>query len=214
MAYRKIQQDRINKGLCKNCGQPRSGTAKVYCSNCIKKAKPLIDARRRKLREAGLREDCGDETKGNRVHCEICLFKQRTTKTAWQKRVPHGFCTICGKRKCLPELVNAKLHMKRCQECYLRHASAVQLGTSKYWTTLLIKLEQQQWCCTYSGDEIVLGVNDSMDHIIPKSKKPNLAKDPSNIQWVTRVVNRIKSNLTHSEFISLARCISDRFPEH
>lgn len=210
MAYRKIQQDRVDKGLCRNCGQPREGGAKVYCPVCISRAKFPIEKRRIRLREAGLCEDCGDETKGDRVHCEVCLAKQRAYRTDWKRQVPRGFCTRCKRNKCLPQLIDAKLYMRSCQECYLRHAASVQLGSSEHWKALLNKLERQQWQCIYSGDTIMLGVNDSMDHIIPKSRQPNLAKDPSNVQWVTRVVNRIKSNLTHDEFLDLIRRIYNR----
>lgn len=213
MAYRKIEQDRIDKGLCKNCGQPRT-SAKVYCRSCIDKAKTFIDARRKKLREMGRCEDCGCDTQNDRVHCETCLAKQRAHRTKWKKLVPRGFCTRCKKNECLPQLIDAKLFMRLCQECYLRHAASVQLGSSQYWTTLLSTLEQQGWQCVYSGDEIILGVNDSVDHIMPKSKQPSLAKIPSNIQWVTRTINLTKGCLDHDEFLTLVRHINDRFPEH
>lgn len=213
MAYRKIQQDRIDKGLCRNCGQPRSDTAKVYCPDCISRAKPLINIREKRLRISGLCSDCGKETIDSRVHCEACLSKQREYRTNWKKQVPRGFCTRCKKNRCLPQLIDAKLYMRSCQECYLRHAASAQLGSSKYYYSLLSKLEQQQWQCAYSGDKIVLGVNDSMDHIVPKSRKPDLAKDPSNIQWVTRVVNRLKNNLMHDEFLELIRRIHNRYSD-
>lgn len=211
MAYRKIEQDRIDKGLCKNCGQLRT-TAKVYCPSCVKTVTTIAKTRHTKLRAEGLCGDCGKETSDNRVHCEVCLSKQRNRLTKWKQQVPRGFCTRCKKNKCLPQLIDAKLFMRSCQECYLRHAASAQIGSSKHWTTLLAKLEQQQWQCVYSGDEIVLGVNDSVDHIYPKSKYPDRALDISNIQWVTRTINRMKDCLEHDEFLEVIHRIHDRFP--
>lgn len=201
MPYTKIQQDRINQGLCRACGAPRRGTAKTYCQTCIAKMQVHIKARRKRLRKDGLCEDCGQIPKDGMVHCEKCLTRQRIHRTNWKKQVPIGFCTACRHKKCLKSLVNAKLHMRSCQECYLRHAAACQFSSTKLWTILLDKLESQQWQCVYSGDKIILGLNDSMDHIIPKSIRLDLIKNPSNIQWVTRIVNKIKHNLTHDEFI-------------
>ncbi len=204
MAYGKKQQDRIDKGLCRNCDTPRSGTAKVYCPGCIEKAKNHIDVRRSKLRDSGLCIDCGKETKDDRVHCETCLTTKREHRTNWKAQVPRGFCTRCKKNKCLPQLIDAKLYMRSCQECYLRHAASAQLGSSKHYHALLSKLERQQWKCAYSGDEIILGVNDSIDHIYPKSRYPDRSLDITNIQWVTRVINRMKDNLTPEEFLDMA----------
>jgi len=209
MAYRPKEQARIDQGLCKNCGHPRT-TAKVYCPTCIAKAKVYIEARRKRLRASGLCEDCGGVTEGNRVHCESCLEKQRASRTKWKQEVPRGFCTRCKKRHCLPALIDAKLYQRSCQECYLRHLSSAQLGSSKHWKLLLAKLTAQDYRCVYSGDEIVLGLNDSVDHIRPKSKYPELANDPDNIQWVTRTINRMKDCLDHGEFISLIRRVIDR----
>lgn len=211
MAYTKNEQQRINAGLCRNCGQPQSDTSKIYCHVCCGKMTTLARERRAKLRAAGLCSECGENPMGDYARCQDCLARARSNRTAWKKRVPYGVCTTCQKNKCLLSLKDAKLYMRHCQECYLKHAAAYQLGAVKYWRILLTKLEQQQWRCIYSGDTIVLGVNDSTDHIAPKSRRPDLAKDPSNIQWVTRTVNRLKDNLTHNEFLDLIHRIHDRF---
>ena len=203
MPYAKRQQDRIDQGLCRVCGEPRLGTAKTYCQTCIAKMGVQTKARRKRLRKDRLCEDCGQTPQDGMVHCQKCLAKRRIQRTYSKKQVPMGFCTVCRHKKCLKVLVNAKLYMRYCQECYLRHAAASQFSSAKLWTILLDKLEAQQWQCVYSGDKITLGLNDSMDHIIPKSIRPDLIKDPSNIQWVTRIINKIKHNLTHDEFVAM-----------
>ena len=63
-------------------------------------------------------------------------------------------------------------------------------------------LERQNWTCPYTGDKIILGVNDSVDHILPISKYPESKYDIDNIQWTTRVINIMKSNLLDCEFLA------------
>ena len=91
---------------------------------------------------------------------------------------------------------------KLCQRCHLEQKSAQRLGSAQHWKSLLSILEQQDWICPYSGDKIVLGDNDSVDHILPISKYPDMEFDITNIQWTTQVVNIMKSNLLDCEFLA------------
>jgi 5-methylcytosine-specific restriction endonuclease McrA len=56
------------------------------------------------------------------------------------------------------------------------------LGSSKYWSRLRDKLVSQGYRCVYTGELLVLGVNDSLDHIYPASRFPERAKDPNNLK--------------------------------
>ena len=42
-----------------------------------------------------------------------------------------------------------------------------------------------------------------VDHILPKGKYPEKQKDINNFVWVSRIVNRMKHNYTHEEFMNL-----------
>ncbi len=209
MRYSKAQQNRIINGLCAKCGTSTDKT--VYCSKCRQVHSLYCKTRSDDWRVQGLCVKCGGLRKSGCVHCLECLDKAKEYKMIHKSSIPRDVCTSCNTRSCLPSLVNAKLYQRFCQQCYIKRGSTVQLGASKYWRQLLKKLETQQFRCVYSGDEIVLGVNDSIDHIYPKSRYPELALDVSNIQWVTRIVNRMKDCLEHSEFIDVVHRIHARF---
>ncbi|KKN99035.1 hypothetical protein LCGC14_0142800 [marine sediment metagenome] len=211
MKYSKAQQSRVDKGLCAKCGEPTDHT--VYCSKCTRVCTEYNRQRRAKRRELGICYTCGNSTENNRAYCPECLKKARKYRTAYKLKAPYGVCVICRVESCLPSLVDATLYRRICQNCYLKNASCSQLGSVEYWKQLLCKLEAQQFRCVYSGDELILGVNDSMDHIYPKSRYPDKALDPSNIQWVTRTVNMAKGCLDHDEFLTLIRRINNRFPK-
>lgn len=201
MSYDKAKQKRIDNGLCAKCGDRTDHT--VYCSTCTKICTEYNRQRRIKRRQLGICHRCESKTENNLVHCQKCLCKIRKYRTADKLKAPRGVCVTCRTEQCLPSLIDAKLYRRICQKCYLKQSSCSQLGSSKYWKQLLQKLENQQFCCIYSGDKIILGVNDSIDHIYPKSKYPDRALDLSNVQWVTRTVNYSKGCLTHDEFFGL-----------
>lgn len=110
--------------------------------------------------------------------------------------VENGLCVLCAKR-----LYITTSSYKLCEICYVKRASTKNMNSRKYWKQLLDLLEQQDHICPYSGETIVLGQNDSIDHILPKSRFPALISDISNIQWVTRHINHMKWDMTHDEFM-------------
>ena len=65
------------------------------------------------------------------------------------------------------------------------------------------KLEKQHYRCPYTGKLLVPGVNASLDHIIPKTQRPDLAGDIDNTEWVDQTVNRMKTDLSRDEFLAL-----------
>lgn len=72
------------------------------------------------------------------------------------------------------------------------------------------KLREQGHACAYTGEKIVLGVNDSLDHIYPARRFPHLRNDPKNVEWVTRLVNTMKTDLTREEFLTMIGNILQR----
>ncbi len=80
-----------------------------------------------------------------------------------------------------------------------RHLSDARLGPE-----LLSLLEKQTWRCIYSGEELVPGVNASLDHRVPLSREGTRTLE--NVQWVSLKINRMKADLLEEEFI--AACCS------
>jgi len=89
----------------------------------------------------------------------------------------------------------------------LKKAARRYLGSNTHWHTLCAKLDAQGWKCAYTGETLVLGLNDSVDHVYPVSTHPEMASDPDNIEWTTREVNVMERDRTPEQFMALVRAI-------
>jgi CRISPR/Cas system Type II protein with McrA/HNH and RuvC-like nuclease domain len=69
-----------------------------------------------------------------------------------------------------------------CESCWLKKVSLQYTGAKNNWLKLKNKLISQKYKCIYSGEKLILGINASIDHIIPKSLGG--ADNINNLQWV------------------------------
>jgi hypothetical protein len=109
----------------------------------------------------------------------------------------------------MPSLLKAGPQHRLCEGCYLHKQSRQRLGSGKYWRILRDKLISQDYRCAYTGELLVLGVNDLLDHIYPAMRFPERAKDPTNLEWVSRKINEMKRDRTPEEFLTLIAGILD-----
>jgi 5-methylcytosine-specific restriction endonuclease McrA len=79
------------------------------------------------------------------------------------------------------------------------------------WKKLKDLLEAQNYTCPYSGRKLIIGMNASVDHKLPRSKYPGLVGSIGNCEWVDEDVNRAKRAMTPAEFIALCKSVADRF---
>lgn len=163
--------------------------------------------RYRRLVAAGLCSRCGKTPRRiNLVYCEPCGKRDAArVKARRDKNVANGVCTACGKHQSLPSMTGKKYSL--CERCYFKKTSTDCLKTAKYAEALGQKLHDQNYRCAYTGELIVLGLNDSLDHVLPISKFPKLRSDPTNVEWVTRKVNCMKWDSTREEFIATAYAV-------
>lgn len=61
--------------------------------------------------------------------------------------------------------------------------------------------------CPYTGDYIALSCNAHLDHIIPISRRTDLALDVNNLQWVSSRYNQAKHSMTDKEFLAFCHLI-------
>jgi len=116
-----------------------------------------------------------------------------------------GLCNRCGKRPCLSSMKDRCDSF--CEPCYFKKTSIDCLKTAKHAELISEKLKAQNYRCAYTGEPIELGVNDSLDHILPTSRFPELRTDPANVEWVTRKVNCMKWDSTRKEFLETALAV-------
>jgi hypothetical protein len=204
MAYSTFQLKRLERkrlGICK-CGNklPDDKPRTSQCLDCRTKTNKKHFNKVKKNKDKGLCS-CGRPPESNYVRCSRC----RNTKNVDYKKVyvDKGMCAVCGKNPILNGLVNSPLGLRKCEKCYLKTCSKRNLESSAHWQELKQKLINQDYKCVYTGTLIELGVNDSLDHIKPASKFPELAKDVNNVEWVARGINSTKWNRTSDEFINL-----------
>lgn len=192
---------RKNRGLCIQCGRVVQDQ-KNRCSRCSQQMK-LRDKRRREILIAqGLCCQCGAKTSGKK-RCASCLKRVRDQAKQRKKSFTDiGLCLQCGEN-------DKMIHSVLCQTCHIKVKSYRHLTTSSHWKMLLTLLDSQDWKCPYTGEPLVLGLNDSVDHKLPQTKFPEQASDISNLEWVTEAVNRMKADKTPDEFLALIKQIHD-----
>jgi len=137
------------------------------------------------------------------VMCYACTQKNIKLQNKLRKeRRKHFLCVYCGKSI----IIQNKYFL--CEEHLLKTMARANTGSSKNWLYLKELLKKQNYKCIYSGRELIIGKNASIDHIIPKTKDGENSIE--NIQWVDRQVNFIKRDLNHQEFLSIIELIYNK----
>lgn len=198
-------KERKNLGLCITCGN-KNDVNSIECSSCREKTYKRTKEIDKKRKEEG---KCFVRTckKLKLDSCKFCDEHQKVDLLYREKRcfklIKNGLCTSCGSEKHMIHFKNRNIKNKHCQTCYLKLMSITYLGTANRWKELFNVLERQNFICPYTGDKLVLGINDSIDHILASSRYPEKKHDINNLRWVSREVNRMKYNYTPEEFINL-----------
>lgn len=159
-----------------------------------------------RLKSQGLCVLCSTPAREGLVHCKRCSERnKRITKEYRTDCVARGLCPNCAKNPVLPAMKGKDWSF--CESCYFRKTSIDCLKTAKHAEAICQKLRDQNYRCAYTGEQIILGLNDSLDHVLPISRFPELRHDPANTEWVTRKVNCMKWDSTREEFIATAYAV-------
>jgi len=198
------QEKRKSMGLCIRCSEPRGNDgSRTFCRPCADKhnaacgKKPLhlcFDCRVPLEQHHGRRcTSCADKSNQN--------MKQRVIRYKEESR-----CVMCGSG----EPVTTGKHL-RCKTCYFRQTAKQNLGSASRWQELENLWDRQQGICPYTGRQLQIGVDASLDHINPTSRFPECATEIRNVEWVYYRVNEMKKDWTKEEFIQFMRDILMRF---
>jgi len=196
--------ERKNAGLCTNCGGEKDDANFRMCFRCQAKESSKTRERNKIRKENGQCNvgTCKNQRLLNHRFCE-------THREEWLKRdkkrslklIDIGLCTSCGSQKymdCYKNRLN--IQTKSCEECYLKILSARHLGITSRWKELFNILVKQDFKCIYTGEKLILGINDSIDHILARSIYPEKSQDINNMRWVTRNINNMKYDLSDDNF--------------
>ncbi len=205
LAKQKRNEDRA-KGLCPGCGKKHDNgghkSGSRYCDDC-----KIEQQEKRKNRVAskfcvrcpGLR-DTKSQT------CSACQ-KEITAHVSMRNalRDAQGCCLGCGGPRSDGQ--------KKCETCVLKAVSSQVFGTFHRWQDLKDLFVRQGGKCSYTGVDLVISEarrSDqrfvaSLDHKIPRSLGG--ADEIENLQWVSWLANRAKTNMTHEQFVELCRVV-------
>lgn len=195
----------ISNRQCISCKQQmslnRTALRCEECNNKIAAQNTLIREYRRKNK---LCMYCGDKRSFGAQHCDKCIHKIREkVKKHEYSQTTQGKCPRCSSGEIMETLKNNAISHRLCEKCYFKKAALANLGSKTKWEIAKNLLISQNYLCAYTGELLVLGINDAMDHKMPISKFPELKHDPSNVHWVDRRINQLKWSRTDEEFRSL-----------
>lgn len=199
------RERRLIDGMCGHCGKNKL-YSKTLCMACLR-----IQRQTRALRvERGECDLCGKPLDSQATKCSSCRTRhKRQNEEHVARRVAQGKCACCG---CDDPVVPAteKSNKPRCETCFFKRTAHNTLGKLSRWQPLAKAFHAQDKLCAYTGTPLELGVNASLDHILPSSRFPHLRSEPSNTHWVDASINSMKYNMTHDEFIAVCVAVANR----
>lgn len=134
----------------------------------------------------------------DKVRCDECRKKGgEAVKRTRLRRQAIGVCVTCGSNEIITHGKN-----RECYVCYMRTIALKNLGSRTRWQELRELWERQAGICPYTGETLILGVNASIDHILPRSRYPERKHDITNVEWVSLRVNVMKRDFTKEEFLA------------
>lgn len=192
--------ERKRCGLCVDCGNCSPCEGQTLCLECKQKKRKTSKKVREQRKLNGLCPLDGNPAKKDCVLCQKCTDRLRTNNSKRrQLLLEQHVCLRCGRGNLT--------RIQMCQDCYLKLMAGKYLGSKNRGQELKRLLEKQNSCCPYTGIDLVLCENASLDHIFPVSKGGN--DDISNLQWVYLPINSMKLNHTESEFLLLVSKIAE-----
>lgn len=187
-------------GKCRRC-KKQSEPNRNACSYHLNIERIAAQIKRDRRKEKNLCLECDEPRVSGRSYCTHHILRRREyLRVKIQKRKDNGQCIDCGS-PAMDQIKHTETAL--CEKHYLRRKAAENLGKRDLWIGLKDLLVKQNYKCAWTGDDLILGLNDSIDHKNPKSKFPGMFGDINNIEWVTRTVNITKNDLTSEEFEQL-----------
>jgi hypothetical protein len=192
---KEIRSRRLSDGLCVKCGKI-SVLGTVSCNSCSNKnSERKKEIRSRRLSD-GLCVRCGKNYPENcKSSCDNCI-KQKYEQSIIlkEKRLEIDMCTQCGKK-------SACEGKKRCKLCIFKNICRKATGSTRNSKHLAKKIQDQNFTCPYTGIKLIVGVNASLDHIVPKSKGGS--NNVENLEWIDLNVNLLKGARTKDDFMEI-----------
>lgn len=198
---------KLASGVCVRCRKKDVETGKKYCAECLELIREKSKKRRTGAAESGMCPECGTRPPADgSKRCEQCRVRARRNsqkpsskeyhKNRRARLISEGTCIHCAKNK--------NNGTQLCDDCNIG-SIATHAGRRDCFVELKQKLTDQKFVCPISGVRLTVGVNASLDHIVPRARGGSDELD--NLQWVDKMTNNMKLDRTTEEFIAHCRLI-------
>lgn len=165
---------------------------------------PRTKTQRRHERLAqGLCVYCGkEESRPEKRSCEHCAdIRKQEMRSIRQQRKTASQCHRCGQSAQAGNV---------CLKCWFMLVSSNTTKGTVPGATLHQLLIAQEFRCAYTGKPLVPADNASLDHKTPVSRGGT--HDLGNLQWIDSQINRMKTDMTHEEFLAMCQLIAQASP--
>jgi hypothetical protein len=199
---RKYAAKRRSQNKCANCNGPKEIGG--YCKLCWDKKLSRTKQLQNEKKQRGECITCPNLASSGRIHCDVCRLKLKEINSKRKKnRRELNLCEDCGGN-------NPGKNSGVCGNCYVKSISVKYFGSVNKVDKLVKLLENQNFHCPYTGIELLLGHNASLDHKVPTSKGGT--NEFENLQWVYLGdfdVNRIKLDMTEEQFKKAIKLLAE-----
>lgn len=157
------------------------------CSKC-QINKNLTEYTKDRSKKGGYAHYCKQCKKENyrKMHLKNGQSYNEQRKITDNHRYELGLCRRCGEVRLLSQRY-CKLHFVTI---LVRNIDPKEFKDNQHVVRAIF--EKLSNICPYTGAPLMLGVNASLDHILPQLTHPELKWDIDNIEWVDRVYNFAK----------------------
>jgi len=201
------------KGICRYCYK-EARIGKTDCAECSEKRIKKDKKKHKQRFDNGLCHYCGKEPfEYGYKSCNKCRLEHKMPnekKRIYNNKrrnefIKNGVCSSCGRKKLE--------HVQTCFDCWIITIASQNLrGVRGSSRIIKNKIIAQDFKCFYTGEQLVPGINASIDHLKPKKRFPELKNNPDNIVWCSQNINEQKRDTTKEEFITICHLIAKRFP--
>jgi len=113
-----------------------------------------------------------------------------------------GLCKFCIQPRILG-------HKQLCEKHYVTNAVQWAIGRcDNQVTKIFLERFYANPICPYTGQTLILGINAHLDHIESRKNRPDLAKELTNLEWVSEQANLAKNGMSNNEFIQFCSLIA------